>query len=229
MERTIGSQQTCQRCGTCCNKGGPALHDKDLVLIKNHQLAIADLITIRKGEPVFSPLVDGLEPSREELIKLSGQIDSWQCRFYDQVSNGCTIYGHRPQECQLLKCWDPSPLADVIYQHCLSRKNVLPDDDNLWELIQLQEEHCSFAQIAELSAKLTKTGVTEFLPEIGRIVNLDLKIRQKAIQRRQLSMAEELFYFGRPLFKSLNYYKLSFKEGPLGLAIIPAELLGTKR
>lgn len=212
--------KTCQRCGTCCLKGGPTLHASDFPLIQEHRLALGDLIAIRLGEPVFSPLVDGIEPARAELIKISGQNDSWSCRFFDQTKSGCGIYEHRPLECRLLKCWEPSELTNVIYRQCLKRLDVLPEDEQMRELIEVQDEHCGFAAIASLALEITeKTDNRKPLAEIARIVTLDLKIRQRAIRMRGLSLAEELLFFGRPLFKSLAYYRLTCHEGPQGLMV----------
>ena len=203
------------------------MHEADLALIKNHRLALGDLITIRLGEPVFSPLINGIEPARSELIKISGQNDSWTCRFFDQTTSGCGIYAHRPLECRLLKCWEPSDLTDVIYQNCLSRRDVLSTREELWDLIGVQEEHCGFAAIATLSAEYTEEASDpKTLAEIARIVTLDLKIRQRAIQVRQLSVEEELLLFGRPLFKSLAYYHLTCQEGPQGLTVSRVQSFG---
>jgi Fe-S-cluster containining protein len=221
-------QTTCRRCGTCCAKGGPALHAADLPLIHAHRLAFTDLITIRQGEPVFSPLVNGIEPSHTELIKVAGTNDSWTCRFFSRAENSCGIYAHRPQECGLLKCWDPSALTSVIYQECLTRQDILPKDEEFTALIAIQEEHCSFARIDRLALDLTTEGEKqETLTELTRIITLDLKIRQRAMETRGLGLAEELLYFGRPLFKSLSFYQLSIQEGPYGVRVIPAASLGT--
>lgn len=216
---------TCRRCGICCTKGGPALHAADLPLIHDQRLAFADLITIRKGEPVVSPLVNGIEPSRTELVKVAGRNDSWACHFYLGEENGCGIYAHRPQECGLLQCWDPSALTGIIYQECLTRQDILPDDEEFTALIEIQEEHCSFVTVARLVEGLTQEGENqEILTELARIITLDLKIRQRAIQTRGLGLAEELLYFGRPLFKSLSFYHLTIQEGPYGVRVIPASL-----
>lgn len=42
----------CRRCGTCCEKGGPALHTDDRMLIENGHIPARYLFTIREGEPV---------------------------------------------------------------------------------------------------------------------------------------------------------------------------------
>ena len=42
----------CRRCGTCCEKGGPALHGEDRPLVDRGQVPARCLFTIRAGEPV---------------------------------------------------------------------------------------------------------------------------------------------------------------------------------
>lgn len=219
MNEQLG-RTTCERCGTCCGKGGPALHGEDLPLVQDHRLLLEDLITIRLGEPVFSPLSHAIEPSRTELIKVSGRNETWTCRFFSRETMACGIYGHRPLECRLLKCWDPSALTRVIYQQCLTRQDIMPGDEELTALIEIQEEHCTFLGIDRLAQELNEGGGAEgVLREIERMVSLDLKIRQRALQVRGLSLAEELFYFGRPLFKSLAYYQLTVQMGFQGVRV----------
>lgn len=177
---------------------------------------------------MFSPLVNGIEPSRTELVKVAGSNGTWTCRFYSAEENSCGIYTHRPQECGLLKCWQPSALTAVIYQQCLTRQDLLPLDEELKALIDIQEQHCAYATMARLAAELTQEGGKEkVLTELARIITLDLKIRQRAFETRGVGQAEELLYFGRPLFKSLAYYHLSILEGPYGVRVIPAASLGS--
>lgn len=225
----MSQQNTCRRCGTCCAKGGPALHKADLPLI--NRLALGDLITIRLGEPVYSPLANGIEPARNELIKFAGQNNSWTCRFFDQANKLCGVYAHRPLECRLLKCWEPEAITKAIYQDCLSREDIVPADDELdnklWDLIEIQKEYCSFSGVAQMSKKFTEMNEQKILAEIAETVNLDLKIRRLALQVRRLSLAEELLYFGRPMFKSLAFYDLAIEENPQGLTVHPAPSLRT--
>jgi len=211
---------TCKRCGTCCAKGGPTLHRADLPLLRQGFLTVGDLITIREGEPVYSPLSHGNEASRQELIKVAGRSDSWRCRFFLEGEGACGIYDHRPLECRLLKCWDPTDLTDIVYQECLTRQDVLPADDKLAPLIEIQEAHCSFATLSILAEEY-RAGNTEGLAAIERLVTLDLNIRASARQIRGLTLDEELVTFGRPLFKSLSFYQLAIQEGPYGIRVRP--------
>jgi hypothetical protein len=43
----------CRQCGTCCRKGGPAIHREDKKLLENGHIPLRYLFTIRKNEPVY--------------------------------------------------------------------------------------------------------------------------------------------------------------------------------
>ena len=109
----------CMRCGTCCLKGGPALHTEDLQLVLQNRIQLAHLVTIRQGEPALSTLGDRLEYLQAEIIKLKGQANDWACLFFDRQTTSCTIYQHRPLECSLLKCWDTGDLERIVNKNLI--------------------------------------------------------------------------------------------------------------
>jgi len=219
---------SCQRCGTCCTKGGPTLHTDDLPLLStnnnnragNNALRLrSQLITIRQGEPVFSPLCDGIEPAGRELIKITGRQDTWACCFFEPTSHRCLIYAQRPLECHTLKCWQPAALTGMIYQNCLSRRDLLPANDTIWPWIDLHEEQCGFAKLANLAQETAGQSVDDGLTAIARMITIDLQIRQQVVKDRQINLAEELLLFGRPLFKSLTFYGLTMREDDRGITV----------
>lgn len=66
-------KKACDRCGTCCRQGGPALHVQDRHLVAPGFLEFDVLVTIRRGELARYPLSGHPEPVRQELIKIQGQ------------------------------------------------------------------------------------------------------------------------------------------------------------
>ena len=62
-------------------KGGPALHAKDIGIIREGHIGTRHLITLRKGELAYAPTSKALQPLREELIKIAGNGKSWECIF----------------------------------------------------------------------------------------------------------------------------------------------------
>ena len=71
----------CIRCGTCCEKGGPALHAEDKALVEAGRIHTRYLYTIRKGERVHDNVRNCLIPATSDIIKLKGKNQSWVCVF----------------------------------------------------------------------------------------------------------------------------------------------------
>ena len=193
------------RCGTCCRKGGPALHTEDMEIMLGGHIAREHLITIRKGELAFSPLSNRLEPVQKELVKLAGKRKGWVCLFFDEKKSACTIYAHRPLECRLLKCWDTAELLSAIGQRTLTRADIISKDDPILEFIETHERECSSEKAEGLiSAFLREKDDATSLEKLTALVQQDLAIRSRAIAKFGLSLEDELFIFGRPLFKILS-------------------------
>jgi len=57
------------------------------------------------------------------------------------------------------------------------------------------------------------------LEELTRQVNIDLDFRAQAAGVRNLSVAEEVFYFGHPLFQLLIPLGIQVRELSVGLEI----------
>ena len=91
---TSGSE--CIRCGTCCEKGGPAFHQEDRCLIEKGQIPSRYLFTIRKGEFAYDNVKERLVPVESDIIKIKGKEDTWTCIFFDEENKQCSIYHDRP-------------------------------------------------------------------------------------------------------------------------------------
>ncbi|TAL26828.1 MAG: YkgJ family cysteine cluster protein [Nitrospirae bacterium] len=195
----------CKRCGTCCMKGGPALHKEDKKLLLAGHIKHEQLVTIRKGEPAYSPKSGKLELIKKEIVKISGKGKTWECLFYDKQKSSCRIYRHRPLECRLLECRDTARLISVIEKNTITRIDIVNSKEPICKFIRMHEAECSVQKAEDLISKLPgakdKAGVMEKLSSLAK---RDLEIRQKAVSELNLSLETELFYFGRPLFKILS-------------------------
>ncbi len=206
-------QRQCKRCGTCCKKGGPILHIEDLALLQEGVLSLHQLVTVRIGEQVFNPFENKVIEAKEELIKIAGKGGSWECIFYDAPSSSCTIHSRSPIECRLLKCWDIDDIKKITGKGCLDRFAILPGNDPLLGSIETHEKKCSFTKIHSLLQKLStiraETDQTETMQELTKIMQDDLLLRDEAVARFRLSLQQELFYFGRPLFQAVRHPLIS--------------------
>ena len=216
----LAAKNTCERCGTCCIKGGPALHFEDLQLLKNKNLNIGHLITIRKEEPVFLLSGDHTKPAPSEIVKTKGKGADWTCLFFEEKNKTCGIYGHRPLEWSLLKCWDTAELEEVAGKNLLSRYDIISSHATVIPCIKDHEKRCSLAELESLlCAMKDKSSQQEAITRLTDLVNTDLAIRSQAYAKFHFSLDAELFYFGRPLFKILNQFgiKTPEKKGKLEL------------
>lgn len=205
-------QTSCKQCGTCCRKGGPVLHHEDKRLLDAGFIRPEHLITIRKGEPAFSPLSGKVEPAPCELIKINGRQGEWTCCFFDTETPACSIYAHRPLECRLLECWNTEKLISVINKNALARADIIRPDDVVMDLIAIHEQHCPSTRIEELLAELSNDSNTSTLAELTEIVRKDLVVRSHASTHFKLPLQVEFFILGRPLFKQLAGLGLDLLE-----------------
>jgi Fe-S-cluster containining protein len=192
-------QNECIQCGTCCTSGGPALHSEDGDLVRSGKIPLAQLITIRKGELAHNPILDRLQPVKRELVKISGVGREWNCFYFDPEEKGCTIYDHRPKACRALECWDTAAIEDLIEKDTLSRLELLDEDNRVRPFITEHENNfpCPDMQRILVDGALTDDG------ELEQLVNREIGYRTKVVGNFELSLGEELFYFGRPLFHLL--------------------------
>lgn len=202
----------CERCGTCCIKGGPALHIEDKKLLVHKNIDRESLITIRKGEPVFSLEEDGTELAENEIVKLKGKHSEWSCIFYDQKTFSCLNYLHRPLECILLKCWDTVELKAIAGKRLLSRFDIISQNEPVIKYIHNHEKECSLGILNQLNIKPNKTIDKSILAELTELVNKDLALRSEAQMHLNFNLDLELFYFGRPVFKILSQFALIPRE-----------------
>ncbi|MDI6630918.1 MAG: YkgJ family cysteine cluster protein [Thermoanaerobacteraceae bacterium] len=206
----------CVRCGTCCRKGGPALHQEDKQILREGHAGYQHLITIRKGEPAFDPRSGALQPVPQELVKVRGKGKEWICCFLDEESSLCTIYEHRFLECRLLKCWDPSGLESAIGKNTIVRFDIINPGDPILKVIDVHERECSYQEVEELVAGLSRgPDEPETLAKLTELVRKDLAIRLYALSELGLREEFEFFIFGRPLFKVLGSHGIT-AESPSG-------------
>lgn len=210
------NQSACTRCGTCCANGGPALHSKDKRLIVEGAIPISHLITIRKGELVHNPITNKIQSVHSELIKISGVGKEWSCFYYDPELKGCTIYELRPMACRALECGDTEAVEKMIAKDLLARSDLIDSEDPLYQAVL---EHEAGFPCPDLQEILDKGGSAQGTA-LEEAANREVAFRTDLVERHDLSLGEELFYFGRPLFHLLISVGASVqeKDGRLSLS-----------
>jgi len=206
-------QKSCRQCGTCCRKGGPALHHQDTDLLREGAIGYRQLVTIRAGEFVYSPVSGALEAAVGELVKITGRGGEWTCLFFEESRSACGIYDRRPLECRLLKCWDPGELLTVAGRDTIRRVDIVAAGDPVLDLIAHQQRECPAEVVATATAGWRSEPANEKCRDLlADLVRRDLALRNHAIVDLGLPAEVELFVFGRPLFRQLAGFGVGLRE-----------------
>lgn len=210
----------CRRCGTCCRKGGPALHLDDTGLVESGNIPLSCLYTIRQGEPVYDNVADTLERADTDIIRIRGCADgNHACTFFNPTRNECGIYDHRPLECRILQCWNPQMLVAAYKRDRLTRRHLLEGVPGVWDLVREHHARCDYNRIAGLARSINEDSDAE---AAGRAmlecVRYDHSLRQVTLERTRYDEHMLLFLFGRPLTITLRLFRLRIvqkENGPV--------------
>jgi Fe-S-cluster containining protein len=192
----------CRRCGTCCEKGGPAFHAEDRMLIDSGLIPAKHLYTLRKGEMVSDAIKGCLLPLESEMIKIKGRNLDWTCVFFDKTGSACRIYDHRPLECRILKCWDTRDIEAEYARNRLTRKDLLSGIQGLWGLIEDHDQRCSHVTLRKLLN--SKTGDPAARKTVQEMVEYDQSIRLLVVEKAGVEPELLEFIFGRPLLEAIH-------------------------
>ena len=221
MEQGKGIQE-CQRCGTCCEKGGPSFHMADKALIEKGTIHTRDLYTIRKGEKVRDDVLDRFTAADSDIIKIKGQDKTWTCRFYDTENRTCTIYDQRPLECRVLKCWDTKDIEALYNKERLKREDLLKGIQGLWPLILDHEQRCSYQKLSLVIKDLDGSFRKSAVSRIMEMVRYDMEIRKLVVEKGNMEAGMTDFLFGRSLTETIGMYgyRVKIADGKYSLVKI---------
>lgn len=213
----------CQRCGTCCRKGGPTLHLEDQALVESGQIPLKHLFTIRQGEPAFDNVAGVIAPAVTDIIKLKGRWEGSEvCCFYDPGPKGCRIYTDRPAECRALKCWDTQEIESLYNCRRLTRRHLLSKVQGLWDMVQDHQERCDYSHVADLAADTKRMPSTAgSQKKLLELIRYDESLRQITCQKAGLDPQMLSFLFGRPLSFTIEMFQLKLKRTEQGAVLAP--------
>lgn len=189
---------SCKRCGTCCKKGGPALHVEDQPLIDRGKIPVTSLFTLRKGERAFDNINGGMIQLTEEIIKIKSVPEAADCVYLNQADMSCRIYEHRPVECRTLECWNTGKIKAIYAQTRLTRQLLVQKITWLADLVQTHEHQCSLERIQDLVQDRASDDPAA-ASRLAEIINYDFHLRHLAAEKGGLPWQMADFLFGRPL------------------------------
>lgn len=191
----------CRRCGICCSKGGPGLHDEDAGLV-GAALPMECLTTLRVGEMVYDQPLGKVVPLVEEIIKIRSVPGATTCVFYDAANKACGIYTTRPLECRAQLCENDERLKAIYDKQRLCRRDLLPEGHPLLEMVEDHDTRCSPRRLTSLARRIAE-GNKEALEEVGELLAYDAELRSLVPEKTGLDPEVMEFLLGRPLDKVL--------------------------
>ncbi len=210
----------CIRCGTCCMKGGPTLHEDDMTLFAKGVLDKTHVYTLRKGEVVRN-VNDTLMVLEQEMVKIKGEGEAWSCMFYDDDVKTCRIYPDRPVECRALKCWDPQDLRDVMARPYLQRTDLVNADDGILKIIGEHEQRCAYEHLESAIKGLNQPGPDEAVEKILDLLQYDYYMRPILTEKLNVDPNAMDFFFGRPLTITIRMFGLCVKQEGEDFILVP--------
>ena len=214
MKRDMISTASCSRCGTCCRKGGPALHREDRERVVQGTLQTRDLYTIRKGEWASDPVQGGLIRVEDDIIKIKGHGGAWTCRFLVEPANACRIYDDRPVECRRLECRDTARLEQTYRLGRLTRRDLLVDIEGLWELVEDHGRRCDYDILRGLMERNSGPGRAEIERQMAEMIRYDAELRRLMVARGGIEAEMMDFLLGRPVELVLRIFKRQATSRP---------------
>ena len=210
----------CRQCGTCCRKGGPALHVEDSPLLEEGIIQLQDLVTFRAGELVRDTSNNGVVPLPAEIVKIAAPAgsrrDDWTCRFLME-DNRCFIHEKSPAECKALFCDDPKALLGMHGKERLDRKAILEllsAPQWLMDAVEAHEARCSYASLIELASRLEEQE--EARKELVEVVEYDRAFRELVVEKGKVSKEMLDFLFGRPLMYTVIMFGIDARANADG-------------
>ncbi|MFZ1985241.1 MAG: YkgJ family cysteine cluster protein [Desulfatitalea sp.] len=223
-EEFSGQKHQCRRCGTCCAKGGPALHLEDREAVDSGKIPLKCLFTIRQGEPAYDNIRRSIAPAATDIIKIKGAAESdATCLFLNQERVNCDIYESRPVECRVLTCWDTRAIMAMYDQERLTRGQLLSPLTALNDLVAAHQERCGYGRVA-LWADAIRQGHdgAEAVEALLDAIRYDQSLRQVAVARTRLDPGLLEFLFGRPLSVTIRMYGVKLAKRGDQVTIVPS-------
>lgn len=201
---TDGDPFECERCGTCCRKGGPGLHDMDIRLVTEKVVNPENLYTIRRGELIRDNINGGLVYTDTEIVKVRSENVSSTCVYFDDAGNACRIYENRPAQCRAMKCRDIADITAMHLKNRMSRADLFGSVGWFMEMIDAHEARCAYRD-AHVLIERRKEGDSSAVRALSEMIAYDRAVRdivreKKAIEEGMLDLA-----FGLPLACVLEY------------------------
>lgn len=209
-------QDTCLRCGECCEKSSPTLMAEDLRLFQDDVITWTEVYTLRRGEKGVSPRTGEVEAITAERLKIKEHSGTKHCLYYAQDPNRCLIYDQRPEQCREQLCNLSAAERPPAESGFLSREAIFGPHPELWALISAHEERCAIdrmeAALQDLAGENPAASESLFA-----MMHFDHYLRQMLLQDWEIPPGALEFLLGRPFTQVIRQFGLKATMTPEGV------------
>jgi len=203
----------CVRCGECCRRGSPVLFDQDRPTLADGFIRRRDLVALRRGEKAFSNREQKVVALEREQVKLKEAPDGRTCLFLGPGGDACLIYAHRPFQCRVMECWDPSRFETILKLPPLTRLDLLGRDNPLAPIMDRHDRECAPSDLEQLlGGQAPPDPAAE--AKVLDLVLFDLHVREFVQQKFAVAQEEMEFLFGRPLALLIRSFGYEVRPDP---------------
>ncbi len=195
------------------------MHTEDIDCFHSGAVGLEQVVTLRCGELTLDPPTGTVQPLEQEIIKLQAVSNGRACMFYLPTKRGCAIYDHRPAECRALQCHAPEALNKMYAKNRLTRRDLLPENHPLLELMEEHEHRCAPATLGKLARKILDNNDKAAKEKIGVMLAYDREIRALVPERAGIAKETLPFLFGRSLADVLQGFGLTANHTPNGIRL----------
>jgi Fe-S-cluster containining protein len=177
------------------------------------------LITLRKGEPIYSPYEEKPVYLDEERIKIREKPGTQECVFLDPDTSRCGIYADRPAQCRAQTCWDPGPAREVAAEAGLTRRDLFREAEMLIELMEEHDSRCSFDKLEGVFDRLHQGG-GESIDEVIDTLAFEDHFRHFVAERLNLPPGALELFFGRSFSAMVRLFGFWVERQPDGTKVL---------
>jgi hypothetical protein len=114
-------------------------------------------------------------------------------------------------ECRLLECWNTCEFEKQYASDRLTRKDLLLESNDLWQLVVDHEKRCDYSVIHQHLGPVDENTRSAVPPVVREMVRYDLHLRALLAKKGGLDPALMDFLFGTPLAETLKRYGIQTK------------------
>jgi len=153
-----------------------------------------------------------LVPAVSDIIKIKSKINRRTCIFLEDEDkkSSCAIYDIRPIECQALQCWDTTIIEKLYDRNRLTRKDLLFETKDIWDLVTDHQARCNYDRIRQLLGDHEKGNKNKTKEAVEFLIRYDSHLRSLLSEKGGMDPNMMDFLLGQPLSVTIRRFGIEW-------------------